>query len=218
MQEIAQGTRFDLLYETMPWHKVDAVVFDIGNVLIRFAPDDFIQKLFPGDERLQQHMMKNVYQGPYWLCFDRGTMNYEQAAKRLAQECGESEELYLHALYGWFQLKTPLEEGFRAAQRCKRAGKKLYLLSNYPQQGFEFVHKQYEHLFDPLFDGGIISCYEHVIKPDREIYDLLCSRYGIDPARAVFIDDTLKNVEGAMKTGMHGFHMHESGMMDRFFI
>ena len=218
MQERTQGTRFDLLYDTMPWDRVDAVIFDIGNVLIRFAPDEFIKKLFPGDERLQQHMMEHVYHGPYWLCFDRGTMTYEQAAQRLAQEAGESEEAYLHALYGWFQLKTPIEEGFRAAQRCKQAGKKLYLLSNYPQQGFEFVHKQYEHLFAPLFDGGIISCYEHVIKPDREIYDLLYSRYGIDPARAVFIDDTLCNIEGANKAGMHGFHMHESGMMDRFFI
>ena len=44
-----EGTRFDLLYDTMPWHKVDAVVFDIGNVLIRYAPDDFLQILFPGD-------------------------------------------------------------------------------------------------------------------------------------------------------------------------
>lgn len=213
-----QGTRFDLLYETMPWDRVDAVIFDIGNILIRFAPDDFIQKLFPGDERLQQHMMEHVYRGPYWLCFDRGTMTYEQAARRLAQEQGESEEAYLHALYGWFQLKTPIEEGFRAARRCKDKGKKLYLLSNYPQQGFEFVHEQYKALFDPLFDGGIISCYEHVIKPEKEIYQLLCSRYGIDPERAVFIDDTLHNIEGANQMGMHGFHMHESGMMDRFFI
>ena len=44
-----EGTRFDLAYETMPWHKVDAVVFDIGNILIRFAPDDFLQQLFPDD-------------------------------------------------------------------------------------------------------------------------------------------------------------------------
>lgn len=213
-----QGTRIDLLYETMPWHMVDAVIFDIGNVLIRFAPDDFIEKLFPGDERLQRHMMEHVYRGPYWLCFDRGTMTYEEAAKRLSQEQGESEEAYLHALYGWFQLKTPIEEGFRAAQRCKDKGKKLYLLSNYPQKGFEFVRSQYAALFDPLFDGGIISCYEHVIKPEKEIYQLLCSRYGIEPNRAVFIDDTLVNVEGAIKTGMHGFHRHESCMMDRFFI
>ena len=56
----------------------------------------------------------------------------------------------------------------------------------------------------------------------KEVYDVILEwaveRYGIDPARAVFIDDTLANVEGAMKFGMHGFHMHESGMMDRFFL
>ena len=43
------GIRFDLEYETMPWHRVDAVVFDIGNILIRYAPKDFLEQLFPGD-------------------------------------------------------------------------------------------------------------------------------------------------------------------------
>ena len=41
--------RFDLAYTTMPWDAVDAVVFDIGNVLIRYAPDSFVEMLFPGD-------------------------------------------------------------------------------------------------------------------------------------------------------------------------
>ena len=81
-----EGMRFDLVYETMPWHKVDAVVFDIGNILIRFAPDDFLQQLFPGDEAMQQHMLQNVYKGPYWPCFDRGTMTYREAAQRLSAE------------------------------------------------------------------------------------------------------------------------------------
>ena len=213
-----EGIRFDLAYETMPWHKVDAVIFDIGNVLIRFAPDDFLQQLFPGDEQKQAHMLRNVYKGPYWLEFDRGAMTYEQAAERLAREAGGTYEEYMHALVGWIGLKTPLEEGWRAARRCKRAGKKLYLLSNYPQRGYEHVRKEYESYFGDLFDGGIISCYEHQIKPDKEIYETLIERYGLDPARSVFIDDTLVNVEGAMKMGIHGFHMHESGMMDRFFL
>ena len=213
-----EGTRFDLVYETMPWHKVDAVVFDIGNILIKFAPDDFLQQLFPGDEAMQQHMLRHVYKGPYWPCFDRGTMTYAEAARRLAAEAGGKEADYLHALEGWIELKTPIEEGWRAARRCKRAGKKLYLLSNYPRQGYERLRVKFADHFGDLFDGGIISCYEHVVKPEREIYALLCERYGIDPARAVFIDDTLANVEGAMKFGMHGFHMHESGMMDRFFL
>ena len=213
-----EGTRFDLAYETMPWHKVDAVVFDIGNILIKFAPDDFLQQLFPDDEAMQQHMLHHVYKGPYWPCFDRGTMTYAEAAQRLHAEAGGRESDYLHALEGWIELKTPIEEGWRTARRCKRAGKKLYLLSNYPRQGYERLRVKFADHFGDLFDGGIISCYEHVVKPEREIYALLCDRYGIDPARAVFIDDTLCNVEGANKFGMHGFHMHESGMMDRFFL
>ena len=112
-----EGIRFDLAYETMPWHKVDAVIFDIGNVLIRFAPDDFLQQLFPGDEQKQAHMLRNVYKGPYWLEFDRGAMTYEQAAERLAREAGGTYEEYMHALVGCIGLKTPLEEGWRAARR-----------------------------------------------------------------------------------------------------
>ena len=213
-----QGIRFDLAYEKMPWDEVDVVVFDIGNVLIRFAPDDFIEQLFPGDVKKQQDMLDRVYNGKYWPQFDLGTMTYEEAAKRLTEEFGGEEAEYLHALLGWIELKTPIEEGWRAAQRCRRAGKKLYLLSNYPQQGYERLREKFAELFDPLFDGGVISCYVHQIKPEKEIYQTLITRYDLDPQRTLFIDDTLVNIEGAMKMGIHGFHLHESGMLDRFFI
>lgn len=213
-----EGKRFDMLYETMPWQDVDAVIFDIGNVLIRFAPDDFLQQLFPGDGEKQRHMLRHVYRGPYWPCFDRGTMTYEEAAQRLVREAGGAYAEYMHAFLGWIELKTPIEAGWRAARRCKQAGKRLYLLSNYPQRGYERLREKFANLFDPLFDGGVISCYEHVMKPEREIYARLCERYGIDPARAVFIDDTPVNVEGACEFGLNGFYLQESGMMDRFFI
>ena len=213
-----EGTRFDLVYDTMPWHKVDAVVFDIGNILIRYAPDHFLEILFPGDAQKQRDMMARVYGGPYWPRFDRGTMTYEDAAREMVAVYGGTYEDYMHALTGWIEIKTPIEEGWRAAQRCRSAGKKLYLLSNYPQRGYERLREKFANLFDPLFDGGVISCYEHVMKPEREIYARLCERYGIDPARAVFIDDTPVNVEGACEFGLNGFYLQESGMMDRFFI
>ena len=163
-------------------------------------------------------MLRYVYHGPYWPCFDRGTLTYEEAAARLAAETGGRYEDYMHALSGWIELKTPIEEGWRAARRCRAMGKKIYLLSNYPRAGYERLREKFADHFGDLFDGGIISCYDHVNKPEREIYQLLCDRYGIVPQRAVFIDDTLMNIQGANLFGMHGFHMHEKGMMDRFFI
>ena len=214
---MSEGKRFDLEYETMPWHKVDAVVFDIGNVLIRFAPDDFLQQLFPGDEAMQRHMLRHVYKGPYWPCFDRGTMTYEEAAQRLVQEAGGKAEDYMHALTGWIELKTPIEEGWRAARRCRRAGKRLLLLSNYHRVAYARLREKFSGLFE-IFDGGVISCDLHHNKPEPEIYAALIEKYALTPGRTLFIDDTLANVEGAMRMGIHGFHMHESGMMDRFFL
>ncbi len=212
-----EGIRFDLEYETMPWHKVDAVVFDIGNVLIRFAPDDFLERLFPGDEEKQQHMLKVVYQGPQWKLLDRGTLTYEEAARQLAAQYGGAYEEYMQAFEGWIELKTPLEEGWRAAQRCKRAGKHIYLLSNYPRKAYERLREKFADLFE-IFEKDVVSCYLHQMKPEKEIYQTLMDTCGVDPERTVFIDDTLCNVEGAMKMGIHGFHMHEKGMMDRFFL
>ena len=55
-----RGIRFDRKYQSMPWHHCDSVVFDIGNVLIYYAPDDFLQQLFPGDEQMQKDMLERA--------------------------------------------------------------------------------------------------------------------------------------------------------------
>ena len=72
--------------------------------------------------------------------------------------------------------------------------------------------------FGELFDGGVISYACHLVKPEKAIYEKLIADCGLDPAHTLFIDDTLPNVEAAMKMGINGFHMHEKGMMDRFFL
>ena len=58
--------------------------------------------------------------------------------------------------------------------------------------------------FRELTDGGILSYTEHMIKPDREIYDLLVERYNLTPSKTVFIDDTPVNVEAAKNYGWKG--------------
>ena len=57
-------------------------------------------------------------------------------------------------------------------------------------------------------DGGILSYQAKLIKPDPEIYRLLCDRYGLKAKECVFIDDTEKNVLAAQKEGMKGIIFH----------
>ena len=211
------GIRYDKAHETMPWHHCDTVVFDIGGVLIYYAPDDFLRRLFPGDEAMQRDMLAQVYRGKYWPCFDRGTMTYEEAAMRLAEEYGHKKAEYMHALTGWIELKEPIEEGWRAAARCRRAGMRLLLLSNYPQMGYERMREKYADRFR-IFDGGVISCYAHQLKPEPEIYNTLIDTYHLDPNRTLFIDDTEGNADAATRAGINGFHMSHAGAMDDFFV
>ena len=211
------GERFDIKYETMPWHHCDSVVFDIGGILIYYAPDEFVKKIFPDDLALQDHMLQHVYRGKYWPMFDRGTMEYEEAAEKLSREFGYPAKEYMRAMTEWFELKSPIEEGWRAVSRCKRSGMRLFLLSNYPERGFQRLLERFDERFR-IFDGGVISCKVHLLKPEPGIYRLLTDRYSLDPRRTLFIDDIEENVNAATREGIHGFHKTKQGAMDTFFV
>ena len=55
------------------------------------------------------------------------------------------------------------------------------------------------------FEGVLVSGEENLKKPDERIYALLCDRFNVDKHRAVFFDDSLKNVEGAQAFGLNAF-------------
>ena len=56
-----------------------------------------------------------------------------------------------------------------------------------------------------LFDGEVVSCEEHTVKPEPRIYEILLERYGLTPSETLFIDDREMNIEAAAALGIHGF-------------
>lgn len=97
-------------------------------------------------------------------------------------------------------------------KELKERGYRIYILSNWSKPAYDAC--QHTALsFLPLVDGVVFSYEELVIKPDREIYDIICTRYGINPAEAVFLDDTERNIIAAREYGLHGivFRNYEQG-------
>jgi 2-haloacid dehalogenase len=80
----------------------------------------------------------------------------------------------------------------------------LYALTNFSGETFRPTQKRFP--FFSRFRGVVVSGDEKMLKPEARIYQLLCHRYGVKPEDAVFIDDSLKNVEGANALGIHGIH------------
>ena len=90
-------------------------------------------------------------------------------------------------------------------RELKERGCKVYILSNMSKPAHEVHGKGCMKFLDEV-DGAILSYQEKMIKPDRCIYELLCDRFQIEPQTAVFLDDTLKNIEAAKEFGLHGIH------------
>jgi len=60
-----------------------------------------------------------------------------------------------------------------------------------------------DHYPMDLFRVVVDSCEVGMRKPDPRIYRLTCERLGVEPQRAVFVDDFPQNVQGAAAVGMH---------------
>lgn len=112
----------------------------------------------------------------------------------------------------WDETLGPAIDGSVALLRSLLdAGHRCYALSNWNADTFTWIEDRYPFL--AWFDGLVISGREGVIKPDPAIYRLLCDRHGVEPADAVFIDDSPINVDAARALGFDGIVFVDPGQL-----
>ena len=90
---------------------------------------------------------------------------------------------------------------------------KLYVLSNFHYPAFDYIYKNWE--FFKAFDGKTVSGHCHLLKPEKEIYSLLCSTHSLKPEECLFIDDTKVNIEEAVKMGIQGIHLTSPELLEK---
>ena len=180
------------------------LVFDMGNVLIHYIPQVFMDRLgLPAED--QPLLAREVFGSVEWIRMDRGTLGQEEAVA--AMEARLPRRLWEYArrlVLGWW-LDGPLMpvEGMAALlEELKGLGYGLYLLSNATVRQPEYFPGIPGSQF---FDGAVISAHWKVLKPEREIYEILFREYGLEPSECFFVDDLNINVEGALCAGMDGY-------------
>ena len=90
---------------------------------------------------------------------------------------------------------------------------KMGLLSNFSDELRRMIDNEWD--LGSAFDEIIISCEVCLVKPDPEIFNLMLDRLGVRADEAVFIDDRIKNIEGAKKIGLHAvFFTNKEAAMD----
>ena len=181
---------------------IDTVVFDMGGVLMDWDPAKISRTLCP-DEDDAALLAHAVFDSREWGWVDAGAVSPETVAwtakLKLPERLHELADVF--AMH-WFDVFEPLPEMGLLIRELKDRGYGVYLLSN-AGPTFEDYRDRIPAI--DLFDGVLVSCYEHVVKPDAPIYRLLCERYGLDAAHCLFVDDLRRNVVGAERAGMQGY-------------
>lgn len=136
----------------------------------------------------------------YWSEFDRGTYTREEVTKMLAEDYNLTYEDADDQVQKLLELLQPIPETEALIRELKEKGIKCYILSNMSKEFYAEISKF--PVFD-LFDGAVVSYRERVNKPSKEIYEIILSRYGLEPSETVFADDKVANTDAASEFGIH---------------
>lgn len=179
----------------------EAVIFDLGNVLLGYDWRPYLSSL-GYDDQTNKVLADAVFRNKDWERGDMGGITSEQW-EQLFVENAPSYEAQIRQVYSGIEhtiFSLPYTK--RLVHFLKKEGLKLYYLSNYSEHLYNKT-KQYMDFLDD-FDGGIFSYEVLCIKPDEQIYRILIDRYGIKPEKTVFFDDRRDNVETACRLGIKG--------------
>ena len=181
---------------------IENVIFDMGNVLLRFDGMLF-SRIFTKNEDDARLLDEALFANPSWALLDAGVID-EDTMERIAQtRLPERLHTALHsALAEWDLNQPPIPGTNELARRLHEAGRGIYLLSN---AGLRFERACTRIPCWSLMDGWVVSAFERLMKPDPSIYLLLCDRYGLEPSSCLFVDDNEDNVIGARAAGLAAY-------------
>ncbi|MBX3497670.1 MAG: HAD-IA family hydrolase [Parvibaculum sp.] len=178
--------------------RIDTVVFDIGNVLVRWDPRHLYRSVFADDAEME-HFLAHVCTMDWHIEHDRGLSFAENAARLKAVHPDRAD---LIDMWGarYVEMAPARVPGTAALlQGLKAAGHAVHGLTNMPTDFFPVLAGLYPEL--ELLEETVVSGDEGILKPDPKIYEILIARTGLAPARTLFIDDSAANVAAAAGLG-----------------
>ncbi|EGQ9573793.1 HAD family phosphatase [Vibrio alginolyticus] len=179
--------------------QIKNVIFDVGNVLVRWSPVEIVRLTFGGSVESEK-MAQMLFSSQIWKDLNKGTISEREAKQRYQREHQVTTEEMDRFFYYVKHTQILLYGSIELLKRVKRAGYGVYALTDNINEIVEHLRTTYE--FWPLFDGAIISSEVQLLKPQAEIYQTLLSKYQLNPEETVFLDDMPYNVEGAQAVGM----------------
>lgn len=177
--------------------QVEAVIFDIGNVLIEWQPEKFYDAEMgqAARERLFADVDLHEMNDRVDLGHDFKATIYDTAEAH--PEHREAVRMWHDR---WLELAQPaIPQSVRLLRALRARGVPVFALTNFGIGSFALAQTEYDFLSE--FDKAYVSGHMGVIKPDVQIYEMVEADCGVAPEKLLFTDDREKNIAAADARG-----------------
>jgi 2-haloacid dehalogenase len=175
----------------------EAVIFDIGNVLIEWQPERYYDRVYGEDRRRALFAEVDLH----WMNerVDRG-----EPFREVIYETAEAYPDWRAEIRdwhdNWIQLATPvIDHSVTLLRRLRAKGVPVHCLTNFGVESYAYAQTQFDFLNE--FDIEFVSGRMQVTKPDPRIYEMVEQGLDVPPGAILFADDRDANIAAAEARG-----------------
>lgn len=191
--------------------EIKNVVFDIGNVLVRWSPEEIVHRTF-GDTADIAFWVRSIFLHPVWTALNLGEMTESEAIDLYHTYLDIPRKTLTLLFYHIKETQTLIPGTQELLHRLRLAGYRTFALTDNIHEIMQHLRQRYSFWND--FQGVVVSAELHIKKPDLQIFNYLLKTYQLDPAKTVFTDDLALNIHGAQQAGLHGIQFHNADQLE----
>lgn len=182
---------------------INAIIFDIGNVICAFDNNLFITKISKHTNKKAQELITLLYEKPNLVkSYEMGATSSDEFFKKAVNLCNLkiSKKVFNEAFTNIYSPITSTLELIRKLKKNYRLG----LLSNTNDWDFKYLTKKYG-IFN-LFETFSLSYEVKAMKPNAKIYKDCLKKLELNSNECIYIDDIKKYSDKATELGIFGIH------------
>ncbi len=189
---------------------IDTFIFDLGNVLISWDPRNVYRQLFD-DKAEMERFLAEVCNHDWNIQMDAGRPFADGIAELVARHPDKAHLIRAYRERWPEMLGGPIPGTVDLLSSLHIADRRLIALTNWSHETFPIARGRYDFL--NWFGYIAVSGELGIVKPDPSIFRHVIQTCGVDPARTLFIDDSLPNVQAAARLGFATHHFKRPGLL-----
>jgi 2-haloacid dehalogenase len=182
---------------------IDAVVWDIGRVLVQWDFPRIWRDVIP-DAAERALFTSTVVSEAWHFRHDCGEPMADMVAQRIAAFPHHRALIERYKTHWLLSVPGPIDGTHALVERLAERGVPQFSITNFGADAFALFRPTF-----PILDhmaGIVVSGEERLVKPDAAIFALAAQRFGHDPSRMLFIDDNEANIIAARALGWRVHH------------